>query len=96
MKEILKTNHAPQAIGTYSQGVATDSLVFTSGQIGIDPKTGAIVSGGIEQQINQVLINICAILATDNLSKNEIIKLTVFLIDLNDFPIVNKAFESFS
>ena len=95
MKEILKTNHAPQAIGTYSQGVATDSLVFTSGQIGVDPKTGAIVSGGIEQQINQVLINICAILATDNLSINEIIKLTVFLVDLDDFPIVNKAFKSF-
>ena len=95
MQETLKTNHAPQAIGTYSQGVATDSLVFTSGQIGIDPKTGEIVSGGIEHQINQVLINICAILEVDDLSKNEILKLTVFLVDLDDFPIVNKAFESF-
>ena len=95
MKKILKTSNAPTAIGTYSQGISANSFVFTSGQLGIDPETGAMVSGGIESQIEQVLKNICAILAVENLSKNEILKLTVFLVDLNDFPQVNKAFENF-
>ncbi len=95
MKKILKTSNAPTAIGTYSQGISADNFVFTSGQIGIEPETGAMVSGGIESQIEQVLRNICAILAVEKLSKNEILKLTVFLVDLNDFPKVNKAFENF-
>tara|TARA_Y100000748_G_scaffold129603_2_gene108527 strand:- start:1338 stop:1721 length:384 start_codon:yes stop_codon:yes gene_type:complete len=95
MKKIISTNKAPQAIGTYSQGIILNDLLFTSGQIGIDPNTGNIVGGGIDKEVTQVLKNIENLLIAGGVDKSSVIKLTVFLKDLNDFSIINEKFEQF-
>ena len=95
MRNIIKTDKAPAAIGTYNQAIETNGLLFTSGQIGIDPGTGKMVKGGIKPQVNRVLENINAILSGTGLNKEAIIKLTVFLKDFNDFSTVNDVFKEF-
>jgi 2-iminobutanoate/2-iminopropanoate deaminase len=95
MRKIIDPSDAPSAIGTYSQGIETDGLVFTSGQIGLEPSTGKMVDGGIDAQTLQSLQNIDAILRAVRLDRTAIAKLTVFVKDLNDFPSVNKAFENY-
>ena len=95
MRNIVKTDKAPAAIGTYNQAVETNGLLFTSGQVGIDPETGKMVEGGIKPQVNRVLNNINAILSETGLNKESIIKLTVFLKDFNDFYTVNDVFTEF-
>ena len=95
MRNIIKTNKAPAAIGTYSQAVESNGILFTSGQVGIDPETGEMVEGGIEDQAIRVLKNIYAILSESGLDKTSIIKLNVFLKDLDDFSIVNETFKEF-
>ena len=95
MKKILHTKNAPDAIGTYNQAIETKSMVFTSGQIGIDPNTGELISTNIKDQIQQTLKNIDAILVGAGLSKDSIIKLTVYLKDFNDFHAINNAFKLF-
>ncbi len=95
MKNIINTNKAPAAIGTYSQAVESNGILFTSGQIGIDPETSKMVEGGIEDQAIRVLKNIYAILSESGLDKTSIIKLNVFLKDLDDFSIVNDTFKEF-
>ena len=95
MRKLINPSNAPGAIGTYNQGIETEGLVFTSGQIGLDPSTGEMVEGGIDTQAARALQNIEAILNSANLNKNSIVKLTVFVKDLNEFPSVNKTFESF-
>ena len=95
MRNIIKTDKAPAAIGTYNQAIETNGLLFTSGQIGIDPETGKMVEGGIKSQVNRVLENINAILSETGLNKEAIIKLTVFLKDFNDFSTVNDVFKEF-
>ncbi len=95
MRNIVKTDKAPAAIGTYNQAVETNGLLFTSGQVGIDPETGKMVEGGIKPQVNRVLNNINAILSETGLNKESIIKLTVFLKDFNDFSTVNDVFTEF-
>ena len=94
-KKILDTPNAPQAVGTYSQVVEINNLIFTSGQIGLDPLTGKIVEGGMIAQTEQILKNISLILTDIGLDKKNIIKLTVFLIDLEQFSIINSSFQSF-
>ncbi len=95
MRNIISTNKAPAAIGTYSQAVESNGFLFTSGQVGIDPETSEMVEGGIETQAIRVLNNIYAILSESGLDKTSIIKLTVFLKDLNDFSTVNNTFKEF-
>ena len=95
MRKVIASTDAPSAIGTYSQGIETNGLVFTSGQIGLDPNTGKMVDGGIYAQTVQSLQNIDAILRAVHLDRAAIAKLTVFVKDLNDFPSVNKAFENY-
>ena len=95
MRNIIKTNKAPAAIGTYSQAVESNGILFTSGQVGIDPETSEMVEGGIEDQAIRVLKNIYAILSESGLDKTSIIKLNVFLKDLDDFSIVNDTFKEF-
>ena len=90
MKKEINTTLAPEAIGTYSQAVATDSLVFISGQIPLDPETMELVNG-VENQINQVFKNIESILKVENLSFSDIVKLTILLDDLENFNLVNKV-----
>lgn len=88
-KQIISTDKAPQAIGTYSQAVKHQDLVFISGQIPLDPESMEVVSGGIEAQIRRVFENLSAVCIAAGESLDEIVKLTVFLTDMGDFPHVN-------
>ena len=90
MKREINTTLAPEAIGTYSQAIATDNLVFISGQIPLDPETMELVNG-VENQIKQVFKNIESILKVENLSFSDIVKLTILLDDLENFNLVNKV-----
>ena len=94
-KEIIHTDHAPQAIGTYSQAVNHNGLVFVSGQIPLDPAVMEMVPGGIEAQITQVFDNLSAICDAAGGSLNDILKLTVFLTDMGNFPQVNAIMEQY-
>jgi len=89
MKNVISTDKAPKAIGPYSQAIEAAGLLFASGQIPIVPATGEIIAGGIEEQTEQVLSNIEAILAAKGLGFADVVKTTVFLADMNDFATVN-------
>jgi reactive intermediate/imine deaminase len=88
-KKIISTAKAPQAIGTYSQAVEHNGLVFLSGQIPLDPQSMEMVSGGIEAQIRQVFENLSAVCLAAGGSLDDIVKLNVFLTNMGDFPHVN-------
>lgn len=88
-KNIINTDKAPQAIGTYSQAVRHGDLVFISGQIPLDPASMEIVPGGVEPQIRRVFENLLAVCTAAGGSLDDIVKLTVFLTDMGDFPQVN-------
>jgi reactive intermediate/imine deaminase len=88
-KNIISTDKAPQAIGTYSQAVKQQVLVFISGQIPLDPVSMEVVEGGIEAQIRRVFDNLSAVCTAAGGSLDDIVKLGVFLTDMNDFPQVN-------
>ena len=88
-KNIISTDKAPQAIGTYSQAVRHGGLVFISGQIPLDPENMEIVPGGIEAQIRRVFDNLSAVCAAAGGSLDDIVKLTIFLTELGDFSQVN-------
>ena len=88
-KNIVSTDQAPQAIGTYSQAVKHQGLVFISGQIPLDPVSMEVVEGGIEAQIRRVFENLSAVCKAAGGSLDEIVKLGVFLTDMGDFPEVN-------
>lgn len=92
MKKIIETRQAPAAIGPYSQAVEVGDTVFLSGQIGLDPKTGTIVQGGIEHETRQVLDNIREVLRAAELGYDDVVKTTIFLISLADFEIVNGVY----
>jgi len=92
MKLINEIQNAPKAIGPYSPVVITGNLAFCSGQIPINPSTGTLIEGGIEEQTVQVLKNIKAVLRGVNLELNSIVKTTIFLKDLSHFQIVNKIY----
>lgn len=94
-KIVIKTDKAPKAIGPYSQAIKLDKLIFTSGQIPLNPKTGNIISDNFEDQAVQVLKNIKGILLEESLSINHIIKLTVYITDLTNFDKLNSIFENF-
>ena len=91
-KKIIETNTAPKAIGAYSQAVSFKNLFFTSGQIPLNPDSGTIISENIENQIIQVLDNIENILISEGLTFKNILKLNVYLTDLNDFTLLNNIF----
>ena len=87
--EVISTKNAPLAIGPYSQAVKFDNFVFVSGQLGIDPNTGALVNGNIEEQTIQALKNIITILEESDSSIDRVIKMTIYIINLDNFDIVN-------
>lgn len=95
MKEIIQTEHAPQAIGPYSQAVRANGLIFASGQIPIDPQTGEFVAGGIEEQTEQVLKNLTAVLEAAGSSLFNVVKTTVFLVDMQEFKAMNEVYGRF-
>ncbi len=86
---IRHTDAAPAAIGPYAQAVSCNGLLFTSGQIGLDPKTGALVEGGFEAEARQVLANLRAVLAQAGLGFEDVLKATVFITDFADFSQLN-------
>lgn len=95
MKKQLKTDKAPSAIGPYSIAIETDNFLYTSGQLGLDPSTGKLVSDDVEEQTTQVMKNLEAILKAANLSFDSVIKTTIFCANMADFPKINKIYGSF-
>ncbi len=95
IREVISTQQAPAAIGPYSQAIATDNLLFVSGQLPIDPTTGKMVDGDIGTRTRQIIKNATAIAKEAGTQLNRVVKTTIFLTDLADFQEVNKAYGSF-
>jgi len=93
-KEIIFTEDAPKAIGPYSQAVKSGSFLFVSGQIPLNPASGDLMNSSIEDQAEQVITNLSAICKAANTSLSNIVKLTIYITDMNDFSIVNQAMEN--
>lgn len=91
-KSAVATTNAPAAIGPYSQAIESESFLYASGQIGIDPTTGEVVSGGITEQTTQVLENLRAVLAEAGCHLYDVVKTTVYLKDMNDFAAMNEVY----
>jgi 2-iminobutanoate/2-iminopropanoate deaminase len=94
-KEAIATEKAPQAIGPYSQAVRTGPWLFLSGQIGLDPGSGELVAGGVVAETRQVLENLHAVLTAAGASPEDVVRTTIFLVDLSDFSRVNEAYAGF-
>lgn len=94
-KEIIKTDKAPQAIGTYSQAVKVDNTVYLSGQIALIPESMEIIEGGISEEIHQVFKNLRAVCQAAGGDLKDIVKLNVFLTDLGNFPTVNEIMAEY-
>lgn len=91
----IKTNAAPGAVGPYVQGVRAGNLLFVSGQVALDPATGALVNGGIEDQTRRVMGNLAAILEAGGSGLDRVVKATVYLTDLGSFEAMNRVYASF-
>ena len=94
-KNIIQTDHAPAAIGPYSQAVQAGDTLYVSGQIPIDPATGNIVEGGISEQTEQVMKNIGGVLEAAGYSYADVVKSTCLLIDMSDFPAFNEVYGNY-
>ena len=90
--KVVKTDKAPSAIGPYSQGIIANGFLFTAGQIAIDPATGQVIAGDIKAQTERVLANVSQVLAAAGASWRDVVKTTVFLHDMNDFPVFNDSY----
>lgn len=95
MKEIIKTSKAPEAIGPYSQAIKIGDFLFASGQIPINPETGDLVEGGIEAQTKQVMENVKQVLLAGGSDLENVIKTTIFILDMGDFAAVNKVYGEY-
>ena len=95
MRNAIATAEAPQAIGPYSQAIRAGNLLFASGQIPLDPATGAVIDGDIPVQTRRVLDNIGAILKAAGASFDNVVRTTVYLADMNDFPAMNAAYATY-
>ncbi|MEI7585999.1 RidA family protein [Runella sp.] len=94
-KKIIKTDQAPAPIGPYSQAVEANGLIFVAGQLGLNPQTRQLVSGGFEAETTQIMENIKAILLAGNLSMSDIVNTTIYLKDVANFPKVNEIYGSY-
>jgi len=95
MKNIINTSKAPKAIGPYSQAIEVNNTLFVSGQIPINPQTGEIVDGGIIEQTHQVMQNIGNILDAADYDYGDVVKVTCFLTEINDFAEMNKVYDKY-
>jgi 2-iminobutanoate/2-iminopropanoate deaminase len=93
-RRVVQTSDAPAPVGPYSQALRAGSFLFLSGQIPLDPKSGQLVSGTIQAETKQVLSNLRAVLAADGLDFSDVVKTTVFLTDMGDFPQMNEAYAT--
>jgi 2-iminobutanoate/2-iminopropanoate deaminase len=94
-KNIVHTDKAPKAIGPYSQAICTDTMIFTAGQLGLDPATGELVKGLVEEQTRQSLTNLKHVLEAAGSTLGHVVKTTVFLKDMIDFPKMNAVYAEF-
>ena len=92
MREVIATEQAPQAIGPYSQAIRAEGLIFTSGQIAIDPATAQIIAGDVSAQTDRVLKNLAAILLASGSSLEKVLRCTVFLKNMGDFAAMNEVY----
>jgi 2-iminobutanoate/2-iminopropanoate deaminase len=94
-RQAVSTAGAPAAIGPYSQGIDTEGLVFCSGQLGLDPATGDLIEGGVEAQAERALRNLQAVLDAAGATFGDVVKTTIFLVDIADFAAVNAVYARF-
>jgi 2-iminobutanoate/2-iminopropanoate deaminase len=94
-KKIVSTDKAPKAIGPYSQAIRTENLVFTAGQIGLDPASMELIEGGVEAQTRQALTNLKHVLESADSGLNFVVKTTVFILDMRDFANMNMVYSEF-
>jgi 2-iminobutanoate/2-iminopropanoate deaminase len=94
-RRAISTAAAPAAVGPYSQAIATDDLVFCSGQVGLDPATGALVDGGLEPQAERALKNLASVLDAAGCTYADVVKTTCFLTDINDFAAFNAIYARY-
>ncbi len=94
-RRVIHSDAAPKAIGPYSQAIRVDALVYTAGQIGIDPAAGKLIEGGVAEQTRQALLNVKAILEAAGASLERVIKTTVFMADLSQFAAMNVVYAEF-
>jgi 2-iminobutanoate/2-iminopropanoate deaminase len=95
MREVIATDHAPKAIGPYSQAIRAQSLIFTSGQVAIDPATQQVIAGDVSAQTDRVLKNLAAILEASGSSLEKVLRCTVFLKNMGDFAAMNEVYGSY-
>jgi len=95
MKQVIATDQAPQAIGPYSQAVRAGSWLFVSGQIGLNPSSGELVAGGVVAETTRVLDNLHEVLNAAGASLDDVVRTTIYLVDLSDFGRVNEAYAAF-
>ena len=93
--QIVNTDQAPSAIGPYSQGVVAGGILYASGQIPLDPQSGEIVSGGIAAQTKQVLQNMKAVVEAAGGNMNQVVKVTIYIVDMQQFSVVNEVYGTF-
>jgi 2-iminobutanoate/2-iminopropanoate deaminase len=94
-RQIISTENAPAAVGPYSQAVRIGNLVYTAGQLGMDPKSGELLEDSVEAQTRQALSNLSAILEAAGTTVSNVIKTTIFLRDMGDFAVVNRVYAEF-
>jgi 2-iminobutanoate/2-iminopropanoate deaminase len=95
MKKIIKSENGPNPVGPYSHAVLSGKTIYTSGQVGIDSKTGKLVNGDIKDETRQAMQNLKSILETANVTMNHVVKVTIFLKDMNNFTAMNEVYGSF-
>jgi len=94
-KEVLSSSNAPKAVGPYSLGIRSGGFLFLSGQLGLDPDSGGFVEGGVEAQTKQALLNIKGVLQDAGSNLSDVVKTSVFLSDIADFPKMNAVYAEF-
>jgi 2-iminobutanoate/2-iminopropanoate deaminase len=94
-KNVIHTDKAPKAIGPYSQAIRTDSMIYTAGQLGLDPVSGELVPGSVEEQTRQALINLTNVVEAAGSTLAHVVKTTVFLKEMIDFPRMNAVYAEF-
>ncbi|HAB60665.1 MAG TPA: reactive intermediate/imine deaminase [Lachnospiraceae bacterium] len=95
MKTIISTDKAPQAIGPYSQAVEVNGMIYTSGMIPINPADGTLITGAVEEQAEQALMNLKALIEESGSSMDKVVKTTVFIKDMNDFAKINEVYARY-
>ncbi|MDG2396534.1 MAG: RidA family protein [Flavobacteriaceae bacterium] len=94
-RKIINTENAPKPIGPYNQAILANNILFISGQIGINPKTNILITGDIENETIQVMLNLKAILNSSNMSFKNVVKTTIYLKNMDDFSLVNEVYSKY-